>query len=214
MRERPARTGAYWNDEATVAAFTALAPPAYLTDLLAEPAPEGAWALDAGCGAGRNLPALAAAGYRVLAVDLHPGMLEQARRRHSGPRITFAEANVTRMPLADRQAHLVLCHGVLHNLHHRQDLADALVELHRVLVPGGTLSLNTFTAAHLDPCLSALGDDVYALPNGQHMTLLDPADLLVLVRAAGLSMRGPAAQYLSPGDPGQRSVWRAILSRP
>ncbi|MEV0537263.1 class I SAM-dependent methyltransferase [Kitasatospora sp. NPDC050463] len=214
MRERPARTGAYWNDQATVATFTALAPPAYLTELLASPAPDGAMALDAGCGAGRNLPALLAAGYRVLAVDLHPGMLEQARKQHAGPRTAFAEANVTSLPLADRQAHLVVCHGVLHNLHHRQDLADALRELHRVLASGGTLSLNTFTAAHLDPCLEALADDVYALPNGQHMTLLDPADLLALIRAAGLSPRGPAVQYLSPGDPGQRSVWRATLTRP
>ncbi|MFC9331441.1 class I SAM-dependent methyltransferase [Kitasatospora sp. NPDC057015] len=214
MRERPARTGAYWNDQATVATFTALAPPAYLAELLADPAPDGAWALDAGCGAGRNLPALAAAGYRVLAVDLHPGMLEQARKEHAGPRITFAEANVTSLPLADRQAHLVLCHGVLHNLHHRQDLAAALLELHRILAPGGTLSLNTFTAGHLDPCLSPLGDDVYALPNGQHMTLLDPADLLALTHAAGLSPREQAVQYLSPGDPGKRSVWRATLTRP
>ena len=214
MRERPARTGTYWNDQATVATFTALTPPAYLTELLVSPAPDGALALDAGCGAGRNLPALAAAGYRVLAVDLHPGMLQQARKQHAGPRTAFAEANVTSLPLADRQAHLVVCHGVLHNLHRRQDLAAALLQLHRVLAPGGTLSLNTFTAGHLDPCLSPLGDDVYALPNGQHMTLLDPSDLLTLIHTADLSLRAPAVQYLRPGDPGQRSVWRAILTRP
>lgn len=214
MREPPAPTGSYWNDQATVAAFAALTPPAYLTDLLDSPAPADALALDVGCGAGRNLPALIAAGYRVLAVDLHPGMLRQARKQHAGTRTTFAEANVTRLPLADQQAHLVVCHGVLHNLHHRQDVTDGLRELHRVLKPNGTLSLNTFTAAHLDPCLKTLGSDVYALPSGQHMTLLAPADLLALIRQAGLSPRGHAVEYLRPGDPGLRSVWRATLTRP
>ncbi len=209
----PAPTGTYWNDRATVAAFAELPAPLYLTDLLATPAPEAALALDAGCGAGRNLPALAAAGYRVLAIDRHPGMLEAARR-HTGPRTAFIEADVTNLPLGDRRASLVVCHGVLHNLHHRDALATALHELYRVLLPGGTLSLNLFTAGHLDPCLTPLGDDRYTLPNGQHMTLLPTDDLLRFIHAAGLVPSGEAVQYLSPGDPGQRSVWRAILTRP
>lgn len=209
----PASTGTYWNDRATVAVFAKLPVPPYLAELLAAPVPEDALALDAGCGAGRNVSALAAAGYRVLAIDLHPGMLQQARS-HTGPRTAFVEADVTSLPLGDRRASLVVCHGVLHNLHHRDDLTAALRELYRVLVPGGALSLNLFTAGHLDPCLTPLGDDRYALPNGQHMTLLTPDDLLSLIHASGLVPSGEAAQYLSRGDPGQRSVWRVILTRP
>ncbi|MDX2757336.1 class I SAM-dependent methyltransferase [Streptomyces europaeiscabiei] len=210
---RPASTGAYWNDRATASAFAKLPVPPYLEELLATPAPEAALALDAGCGAGRNLPALAAAGYRVLAIDLHPGMLEHARR-HAGPRTALVEADVTRLPVGDERVSLVVCHGVLHNLHHRDGLAAALRELYRVLVPAGTLSLNLFTAGHLDPCLTPLGDDRYALPNGQHMTLLSPEDLVSLIHASGFVPSREAVQYLRPGDPGQRSVWRAILTKP
>ncbi|MEU8265124.1 class I SAM-dependent methyltransferase [Micromonospora sp. NPDC048999] len=209
----PAPTGAYWNDRATAAAFAELPVPPYLADLLDTPAPEAALALDVGCGAGRNLPALAAAGYQVLAIDLHPGMLEEARR-HTRPRTAFVEADVTSLPVSDRRASLVVCHGVLHNLHHRDSLAAALRELYRVLLPGGTLSLNLFTAGHLDPCLTPLGNDRYALPNGQHMSLIAPDDLIHLIHSAGLVPREEAVQYLSPGDPGQRSVWRANLTRP
>ncbi|MCX4681544.1 class I SAM-dependent methyltransferase [Streptomyces sp. NBC_01433] len=209
----PAPTGTYWNDRATVAAFAELPAPPYLTELLAAPVPEAVLALDAGCGAGRNLPALAAAGYRVLAIDRHPGMLEAARR-HTGPRTVCVEADVTSLPLGDRRASLVVCHGVLHNLHHRDALATALRELYRVLLPGGTLSLNLFTAGHLDPCLAPFGDDRYTLPNGQHMTLLPPDDLLGFIHDSGLVPSGEPVQYLRPGDPGQRSVWRAILTRP
>ncbi|MEV6929644.1 class I SAM-dependent methyltransferase [Dactylosporangium sp. NPDC051485] len=210
---QPVPTGTYWNDPSTVSAFAALPAPAYLTDLLTGPVPDGATALDAGCGTGRNLPSLISAGYRVLAVDLHPGMLDQARARYAGPRVTFVNATITSIPAADQQASLVVCHGVLHNLHRRDELAAGLYELRRVLAVGGTLSLNTFTAGYLDPCLSSLGDDVYALPNGQFMTLLPPDELVRLIRSAGLSLHSDAAQYLRPGDPGQRSVWRATLTR-
>ncbi|MGC4855440.1 class I SAM-dependent methyltransferase [Micromonospora sp. DT4] len=210
---RPAPTGNYWNDPVTVSAFAALSAPVYLTNLLSNPVPDGAVALDAGCGTGRNLPSLVAAGFRVLAIDLHPGMLDEARDHHAGPRVALARANVTNVPVADQRASLVVCHGVLHNLHDRDALGAALRELHRVLGVGGSLSLNTFTAGYLDPCLDSLGDDLYVLPNGQYMTLLTPDDLESLLREAGLSVCGDVTQYLSPGDPGQRSVWRAILTR-
>jgi ubiquinone/menaquinone biosynthesis C-methylase UbiE len=209
----PVLTGDYWNNPSTVSAFAALPTPAYLTELLTAPVPDGTTALDAGCGTGRNLPSLVAAGYRVLAIDLHPGMLDEARARHASPNITFANATITSIPAADRQVALVVCHGVLHNLHDREQLGVGLRELHRVLAIGGTLSLNTFTAEHVDPCLAPLGNDAYALPNGQIMTLLAPDELVRLVYESGLSLRSDATRYLSPGDPGQRSVWRAVLTR-
>jgi SAM-dependent methyltransferase len=210
---QPARTGEYWNDPATVAAFTDLPVPSYLSELLTIPAPVGAVALDVGCGAGRNLPALVAAGYHVIAIDVHRAMLEQAHRRHTGLNITFAETTVTTMPIAEQQATLIVCHGVLHNLPNREGVAAGLRELHRVLARNGTLSLNTFTAKYLDPCLTPLGDDEYALPNGQPMTLLTPGDLANVIQDVGLGLRDEPTEYLGPGDPGRRSVWRAVLTR-
>jgi SAM-dependent methyltransferase len=122
----PVLTGDYWNNPSTVSAFAALPAPAYLTELLTAPVPDGATALDAGCGTGRNLPSLVAAGYRVLAIDLHPGMLDEARARHAGPDVTFANATITSIPAADRQVALVVCHGVLHNLHDRKQLGATM----------------------------------------------------------------------------------------
>jgi len=45
---------------------------------------EGEWILDAGCGTGRNLRAIAAAGCPAIGVDFSRGMLDVARTRLPG----------------------------------------------------------------------------------------------------------------------------------
>ncbi|GAS96850.1 type 12 methyltransferase [Mycolicibacterium canariasense] len=49
-------------------------------------APRGAHILDAGCGPGRLGGYLAAAGHRVVGVDVDPALIEAARQDHPGPR--------------------------------------------------------------------------------------------------------------------------------
>lgn len=207
-----AATGAYWNRPEVAKHFRALAPPPYLRDLLAaSPAsrPE-ATALDAGCGAGRNLACLADSGYRAVGFDLHAGMLQLARRTCIDAAVH--QASVLAIPLRDRCCDIVVCHGVLHNLPSPAAIERALRELARVTTGGGKISLNLFCDSYLDPCLTPTGEPgSYALPNGQRMTLLSPAAIEGLVTMAGLAPQRPAVTYLSPGDPGQRSVWRTVL---
>ncbi|ANI38504.1 class I SAM-dependent methyltransferase [Mycolicibacterium vaccae] len=49
-------------------------------------APRGARILDAGCGPGRVGGYLAAAGHRVVGVDVDPALIEAAEQDHPGPR--------------------------------------------------------------------------------------------------------------------------------
>ncbi len=49
-------------------------------------APRGAHILDAGCGPGRVGGYLAAAGHRVVGVDVDPALIEAAEQDHPGPR--------------------------------------------------------------------------------------------------------------------------------
>jgi SAM-dependent methyltransferase len=209
-----APTGAYWNRREVAERFRALAPPPYLRDLLAAyPASRPlAIALDAGCGAGRNLACLADSGYHAVGFDLHAGMLQLARR--AGIEATVHQASILAIPLRDQCCDIVVCHGVLHNLASPAAIDRALRELARVTRSGGKISLNLFCDSHLDPCLTPTGQpDSYALPNGQRMTLLSPDAIEGLVGLAGLVPRAPAVTYLSPGDPGQRCVWRTVLAR-
>ncbi|WP_326547768.1 class I SAM-dependent methyltransferase [Mycolicibacterium sp. ND9-15] len=60
-----------------------LAGEARLVDAMA---PRGAHVLDAGCGPGRLGGYLAAAGHRVVGVDVDPALIEAAEQDHPGPR--------------------------------------------------------------------------------------------------------------------------------
>jgi malonyl-CoA O-methyltransferase len=97
--------------------------------------------LDAGCGSGRYvLHALARGATRVIGVDLSPEMLERARaelamRAHDGD-VELVQGSLAALPVASQAADLTVCGLVVGHL---ERLDAALVELHRVTRPGGTV---------------------------------------------------------------------------
>lgn len=98
--------------------------------------PAGADVLDAGCGAGRLLPWLAARGVRPHGVDLAPGMV--ARARHDHPGFDVREGSLLALPYDDgRFAAVVAWYSTIHLVD--ADLPRALAEAHRVLAPGGVV---------------------------------------------------------------------------
>lgn len=99
--------------------------------------------LDAGCGNGRYSRWLlrhADPGAIITAFDLSPRMLRRARRRLKSERVTFAVADLTRLPYAEAQFDAAVCGWVLEHL---PDPRLGLRELARVLRPGGRLLLLT-----------------------------------------------------------------------
>jgi ubiquinone/menaquinone biosynthesis C-methylase UbiE len=97
--------------------------------------------LDAGCGDGRYLAALAAElPVRRAGVDISDRILETARRRVDAD---FRQGNLEAIPFADGEFDLVLCSQAIEHVLH----ADAAVaELARVLRPNGTLIISTDNA--------------------------------------------------------------------
>jgi SAM-dependent methyltransferase len=94
---------------------------------------EPATVLDAGCGNGRLLAALAADGHRAIGVDLLADGLDRARRW--APGACVARASVDRLPFADMAFDAVV---LLDVLEHVDDRA-ALAEVRRVLRRRGAL---------------------------------------------------------------------------
>ena len=105
--------------------------------------------LDAGCGTGNYLAALAGKVGRGEGVELNSGMLETARTKTadlSGLRLQ--QGSILELPIEDDS-----CDGVVVNyvLHHLEDGSDAgfaatrsaVAECCRVLAPGGTLIIQT-----------------------------------------------------------------------
>lgn len=100
----------------------------------------GAHVLDAGCGDGVLICAVASRGAVATGVDPDPAMLAAARARASkdGIKAAFLDGRVERLPFPDASFDVVAAITVLCFV---SDAAGALREMARVLRPGGRLVL-------------------------------------------------------------------------
>jgi SAM-dependent methyltransferase len=90
--------------------------------------------LDAGCGAGRMMPVLAALGCRVQGIDLSPNMIRRSRRDHSS--FPSQVASLTELPFADESFDGVFSwYSTIHS--GDADLPRILSEARRVVRPSG-----------------------------------------------------------------------------
>jgi SAM-dependent methyltransferase len=96
--------------------------------------------LDAGCGVGRQLIPLAAAGFRVGGVDLEAPVLQVLKGRliASGLQTPLLRADLRRLPFPGGRFDLALSINVI-NHGDAQAFRDFCRELDRVLRPGGDL---------------------------------------------------------------------------
>ncbi|MDF1799662.1 MAG: methyltransferase domain-containing protein [Planctomycetota bacterium] len=121
-----------------------------------EVAPGASCALDFGCGTGHDAAGLAAGGLDVLAMDLDPAMIDEARRLHEGQaRLCFEVAGLSDFvaPLRrwaaaaargeDAGLDLAVCIGNVAAHLDEEQLAGFLAELRPRLTKGSVLVLQT-----------------------------------------------------------------------
>ena len=103
--------------------------------------------LDVGCGTGTLLSRLAVAHptTRLVGVDPVPAMLEIARQKLS-PNVETHEAWAEQLPFADAEFDLVVSCSMFHYVARP---LDALIEMRRVLRPGGQLVLTDWCGNYL-----------------------------------------------------------------
>jgi SAM-dependent methyltransferase len=107
-----------------------------ITSWLADVLPEAGWyAIDLGCGPGRQAVLLAGRFEQVDAVDLSGPMIELARARRPRPNISYLHGDLRHTGQAGHYD-LVLC---VRTLHHVPDLREALSHLKSLVAPGGRL---------------------------------------------------------------------------
>jgi SAM-dependent methyltransferase len=110
-------------------------------------APAGGRVLEVGCGPGRLSNRLARLGLDVTGLDLDPAMIERARanagRSFHERGASFVVGDVASLPLPDASVDLVV--STL-SMHHWNDPAAGLAEIHRVLRPGGRALVWDFRA--------------------------------------------------------------------
>jgi tellurite methyltransferase len=100
--------------------------------------------LDAGCGYGRNLVHLLRERCEVFALDQDAEGVEHVRQMSQAletglPAANFQVGAIENMPFPDGFADVVMCNSVLHFARNEDHFESMLVELWRVLRPGGML---------------------------------------------------------------------------
>ena len=115
--------------------------PAYAAAVARAGLRRGGLAIDVGCGTGRALTALRRAvgpDGAVIAADLTPEMLAQARPKAAAARAAIVLADARRLPFAGGSADALFAAGLVNHL---PDPEAGLGELARVARPGGLLVL-------------------------------------------------------------------------
>ena len=112
--------------------------------------------LDIGSGAGQimgHLVAAAAPQTRLTGLDLSAGMLARAAKRVNSDRPSYVAGDMTDLPFEDGTFDCVTCGFVIEHL---PDPMPGLVEMHRVLKPGGRMLLLATEDTYLGAWVSRL----------------------------------------------------------
>jgi SAM-dependent methyltransferase len=153
--------------------------------LLAEARP-GERVLDLGCGAGRFVAALAAAGADPVGVEIAEAALERARAVVPAADLRPLQPDGS-IPLEHSAVDLVWCSEVLE---HVADVAYLLAEVRRVLRPGGRLLATVPFHARVQGAAIALTRfEAHFDPLGQHLRFFTRRSLAATLAHAGLEPR-------------------------
>jgi SAM-dependent methyltransferase len=164
--------------------------------------------LDLGCGAGRFVAALRDAGADPMGAEIAQAALDRAARNAPGADLRLLEADGS-LPLEHASVDVVWCSEVLE---HVPDTAHLLLEVRRVLRPGGRLLVTVpFHGRVRAALIAVLRFDGHFDPLGQHVRFYTRSSL-----AATLAHAGFEGVDVRPwgGPPLLRTGLRASARRP
>jgi ubiquinone/menaquinone biosynthesis C-methylase UbiE len=143
--------------------------------------------LDVACGPGIVTAALAEKAREVVALDVTPEMLSQARQRCAKAgltNVTFREGSATALPFPDSSFDGVVTRL---SIHHFEEPRRALDEMFRVLRPDGALIVADVVSSE-NAEESALQNAIETLRDPSHVRMLAPSELLSLIEGAGFQV--------------------------
>jgi len=152
--------------------------------------------LDAGCGAGRNLPWFLKRGFSVYGIDGDPAAIAHVRRMSAAlapslPPAHFITGILSSLPWRDATMDAVISNAVLHFARDEEEFGEMLRELWRVLRPGGLLFARLASTIGLEVRLRWLKGRRARLPDGSERFVVDERFLLEWTDALGARLLEP-----------------------
>lgn len=147
--------------------------------------------LDLCCGHGALTQLLCNQGARAVGLDFSEEMLAVARR--FAPAAAFEQGDAASLPFEDKRFDLVICNfGMMH----LPDQPAALAEVARVLRPGGSFRMATWSSPERSPAFGTVFSalkahaDFSAAPSQPDLfTFARPEEAKALMQAAGLTLQ-------------------------
>ena len=138
--------------------------------------------LDAGCGAGRNLPYFLTRGFDVHAIDADAEAVAAARGLFAALASSLAadrvlEGPLDMLPWPDATMEAVVCSAVLHFARDRDHFDGMLAEMWRVLAPGGMFFARLASSIGIESLIEASAGRV-RLPDGSMRFVVNERMLL------------------------------------
>ena len=151
--------------------------------------------LDAGCGAGRNLPYFLARGFEIYALDEDPAAVTAARRLAARlapalPADNIRQGAIHALPWADGRMDAIVCSAVLHFARDRVYFDRMVDEMWRVLATGGLFFARLASSIGIEPLLDATSGRV-RLPDGSDRFVVDEQLLLDTTYRLGATLADP-----------------------
>ncbi len=146
---------------------------------------KGMKVLDAGCGTGRNLVYMLRQGFDLWATDRDPAAVAAARTlaAHLFPRLSpdrFSVELIERLPFPDHAMDAVISNAVLHFARDDQHFDAMVLEMWRVLKPGGVFFCRLASSIGMAERMQPLGHNRFLMPDGSERYLVDEARLTAL----------------------------------
>jgi tellurite methyltransferase len=151
--------------------------------------------LDAGCGAGRNLPYFLRHGFDVRAVDADAGAIGSVRQLAASlnPTLPLDQIHcgtLDALPWDDASVDVVICSAVLHFARDEREFAAMLEEMWRVLAADGLFFARLATSIGLERHLSSATGRM-GLPDGSERFVVDERTLLAWTSRLGGTLADP-----------------------
>ena len=152
--------------------------------------------LDAGCGTGRNSQFLMRSGARVCCVDADEDVVAGVRElaAEHAPDLDadhFHACRLDDLPFPDEHFDAVICCAVLHFAKDDDEFERSIVEMWRVLRPGGMFFARVASTIGIEDVVERIRGRWHRLPDGTDRFLVDEPYLVDLADRLGARLLDP-----------------------